>query len=251
MLVTVADLVESYRLRYDVYSALGYLRRFNPSMLEIDEYDSSAIPFGAFDPSTGEMIGTLRVVMTEPQPDYDYLVRYIVAGYRDTELAAQAWGPQPLPLPSIISSEVEHEIEACTPDGWSVSEMSRCVVRSDRRGTGVSRGLTELGMAHAMRHGPTVLIGGCVPEHLPMYARYGFSKLQHTGLERFEAVGRLAHTILCRTDSLPEPTRSHITDLLSAIASGAAEHAHELGRDSHALFRLAAPRRVRRRTREW
>lgn len=251
MLVTVAELVESYRLRYEVYSALGYLQRFNHSRLDIDEYDSSSIPFGGFDSRTGEMIGTLRVVMTEPQPDYDYLIRTIVADYSDADLVRQAWGPQPHPLPSIISDEVERLIETFNTERFAVCEMSRCIVRSDRRGTGTSRGLTELGMAHAMRLGPAVLIGGCLPELLPMYARYGFEQLPHTGLGHFDSVGQLAHTIICRTDALPQPTQSHIADLLSSMVAGAPEHTHELGRDSRALFRLAAPRRPRRRTMEW
>ena len=251
MLVTIADLVESYRLRYDVYGALGYLQRFNHARLDIDEYDSSSLPFGAFDSRTGEMIGTLRVVLAEPQPDYDYLIRTLVAGYGDADLARQAWGPQPHPLPSIISDEVERQIEAFNPERFAVFEMSRCIVRSDRRGTGMSRGLTELGMAHAMHRGPAVLIGGCLPEHLPMYARYGFAQLPHTGLDHFDSVGQLAHTIICRTDVLPQPTRSHIDELLGAMAAGAPEHTHELGHGAHAMFRLAAPRRARRRTMEW
>jgi len=251
MLVTTAELIESYQLRYEVYSALGYLQRFNRSRLDIDEYDSSSIPFGAFDSRTGEMIGTLRVVMTEPQPDYDYLIRYIVASYSDADLVRQAWGPQPHPLPSIISDEVERHIEAFNTEQFPVCEMSRCIVRTDRRGTGMSRGLTELGMAHVMRLGPAVLIGGCLPDHVPMYARYGFAQLPHTGLGHFDSVGQLAHTIICRTDVLPQPTQSHIGELLSSMVAGASEHMHEISRDARALFRLAAPRRARRRTMEW
>jgi predicted GNAT family N-acyltransferase len=251
MLATIAELVASYRLRHAVYSELGYLQRSNDARLDIDEYDALSIPFGAFDPATGELIGTLRVVTAEPQPDHDYLIRTIVAGCSDAELARQAWGPQPHPLPSIISDDVEHQIEAFNTERLPVREMSRCIVRADHRGTGISRGLTELGMAHAIRLGPTVLIGGCSPEHLAMYARYGFAALQTTGPAYFDSVGQLAHTIICRSDALPEPTRSHIDDLLGAMQRGAPDHTHELGRDSHALFRLAAPRRIRRRTMEW
>jgi predicted GNAT family N-acyltransferase len=251
MLTTIGELLESYRLRYEVYSGLGYLRRLNDARLDIDEYDSSAIPFAAFDIESGEMIGTLRVVTTETQTDYDYLIRTIVAAHGDGELAKQVWGPQPHPLPSIVSESVEREIEVFNPERYAIREMSRCIVREDRRGTGISRGLTELGMAHAIALGPAVLIGGCVPEHLPMYARYGFSKLQHTELEHFDSVGQLAHTIICRTDSVPQPTQSHIESLLRAMSHGASEHTHELGRDSYALFRVVAPRRVRRRTMEW
>jgi len=129
--------------------------------------------------------------------------------------------------------------------------MSRSIVRSDRRGSGISRGLIELGMAHVMWLGRAILIGGCVPEHLPMYARYGFTPISETSPVHFDTVDRLAHTLVCRTDVLPEPTRSHIDELLTSMTSGVEEHLHELGRDSHALFRLAAPRRPRRRTKEW
>src|SRR5262249_25167306 len=38
MLASPEDLVESYRLRYDVYNSLGYLQRFNAARLDIDEY---------------------------------------------------------------------------------------------------------------------------------------------------------------------------------------------------------------------
>jgi predicted GNAT family N-acyltransferase len=250
MLSSAEELVESYRLRYDVYSSLGYLQRLNAAHLDIDEYDSSSIPFGAFDTDTGEMIGTLRVVTTHPQLDYDYLIRYIVASCSDDDLVRQAWGPQPHALPSIVSDDIDRQIDDFNVDHLDVGEMSRSIVREDRRGGGISRGLIEFGMAHVMQYGCAVLIGGCVPEHLPMYARYGFHKL-NDGPEHFEAVGQLAHTLICRTDVLPEPTSSHIAKLVCAMRTGVSEHSHELGRESKALFRLSAPRRARRRTMEW
>ena len=250
MLSSGEELVESYRLRYGVYSALGYLQRLNAARLDIDEYDSSAIPFGAFDTATGEMVGTLRVVTTRPQLDYDYLIRFIVSNCSDDDLVRQAWGPQPNPLPSILSDDIDRQIDEFNVDHLDVCEMSRSIVRSDRRGSGISRALIEFGMAHVMQYDRAILIGGCVPEHLPMYARYGFTPLRER-LEHFQAVGQLAHTLICRTDVLPEPTRTHIGNLVHAMKAGATEHVHELGRDSRALFRLAAPRRARRRTMEW
>src|SRR5688572_18074917 len=111
-LETVADLHESYRLRYEVYGALGYLRRFNKPGLEIDEYDSSSIPFGAFDPATGEMIGTLRLITLEMQPDYAHLIRRVLTQVSDRELTRQATGPRPHLLPSIISPEIDRQIDA-------------------------------------------------------------------------------------------------------------------------------------------
>jgi hypothetical protein len=249
MLSTGEELVESYRLRYDVYSSLGYLQRFNAARLDIDEYDSSALPFGAFDIATGEMVGTLRVVTTRPQLDYDYLIRIIVSSCSDPVLVRQAWAPQPNPLPSILSDDIDRQIDEFNVDHLDVCEMSRSIVRSDRRGSGISRALIEFGMAHVMQYDRAILIGGCVPEHLPMYARYGFTPLREA--EHFQSVGQLAHTLICRSDVLPEPTNTHIGSMVRAMRAGATEHVHELGRDSRALFRLAAPRRARRRTMEW
>jgi hypothetical protein len=85
-----------------------------------------------------------------------------------------------------------------------------------------------------------------------MYARYGFSKLPHTGLDHFDSVGQIANTIVSRTDLLPQPTQSHVEELLFAMASGVKNHALELGRDARALYRFTtAPRRFKRQTLEW
>jgi predicted GNAT family N-acyltransferase len=248
VLDTVAELIESYKLRYEVYGALGYLRRFNASKLEIDEYDSSSIPFGAFDPRSGAMIGTLRLITAEVQPDYEHLVHRVLAELGDLELAKQALGPLPLPLPSIISDEIHRQIEAFNTDRLVVHELSRTIVRPGHRGMGVSRGLVELGLAYASRRGPAVVVGGCLPTHLPMYAKFGCHPLPHTGLEIFHSVGQIANTIICRTDVLPQPTRSHVDALLRSMGAGAAECTLEIGRDSHARYHIATPRRTRQHT---
>jgi len=250
-LSTKEELIDSYRLRYDVYDTLGYIRRCNKSKLEIDEYDTLSIPFGAFDPRSGAMIGMVRLVTTEPQPDYEHSIRCILAELADEELTKQALGPWPHPLPSIISHEVQQRLEAFNTERFVVKELSRGIVRPELRGSGVSRGLMEFGIAHAARLAPATLIGGCVPEHLPMYARYGYLQLPQTGLERFNNVGQIANSMVCRTDRLPQPTRAHVDALLHSMGSGASECTLDIGRDSRARYCLTPPRRTRRRTMEW
>jgi predicted GNAT family N-acyltransferase len=245
---TAAELIESYRLRYDVYGALGYLRRCNEPKLEIDGYDSLSIPFGAFDPVSGAMIGTLRLVTTEAQPDYESSIRRILADLDDEELTKQALAPWPHPLPSIISHEINRQIEVFNTERFVVHELSRTIVHPDHRGIGVSRGLVEIGLAYASRFGPAVVVGGCLPTHLPMYAKFGCQQLPHTDLELFESVGQIANTIICRTDVLPQPTRGHVDELLRSMKSGATECTLEIGRDSRARYRIAPPRRARRHT---
>jgi hypothetical protein len=245
---TAAELIESYRLRYDVYRTLGYLQRSNASKLEIDSYDSLSVPFGAFDPVSHAMIGTLRLITTEPQPEYEGLIRRILADLADDALTQQALGPWAHPLPSIISHDVQRQIEAFNTERFVVQELSRTIVHPGHRGIGVSRGLVEFGMAYASRLGPVIIVGGCLPAHLPMYAKFGCQQLPHTDLELFESVGQIASTVICRTDVLPQPTRAHVDALLHSMSSGVTECTLEIGRDSHARYRFTPPRRARRHT---
>jgi hypothetical protein len=85
----------------------------------------------------------------------------------------------------------------------------------------------ELGLAQASFGGTAVLIGSYLPEHLPMYARYGYLKLPLTDLEMFDSVGQIAVAGICRTDRLPQPTRSHVDELLRSMRMNAAEHPTE------------------------
>jgi predicted GNAT family N-acyltransferase len=242
---TMAELIESYRLRFQIYSTLGYLQRANQSNLEIDEYDTAAIPLGAFEPQSGSMVGLLRLITTTPLPKYDRLVRRVCAVYDDPALTRQAFGPPPHQLPSIVSDEIDRQIEVFNTDKFTVQELSRFIVRPDHRGSGVSRALMEFGLVQAARTAHTVLIGGCTSEHLPLYAKFGYRKLLESGLDHFDSVGQTAHACVCRTDVLPEPTQSHIDALRSAMESGDQECTLEIGRNVRARFRFTGPRGLR------
>jgi len=251
VLDSVIDLIESYRLRYEVYGALGYLRRSNASRLEIDEFDPCAIPFGAFDLASGALIGTLRLITPEPQPVYAALVGSLIDSLVDPDLADQALAPRQRALPSIVSPEVAAAVAAFNPDGFAVQELSRTIVRPGHRGGGVSRGLMELGIAQAARSAPAVLIGSCQAEHVAMYARYGYAPLALPGPGYFSSVGQVAIAVACRTDRLPHPTLGHVEGLVRDLQSGVRERVLEIGRDSRAVFSFAESRRPRRRTLEW
>jgi hypothetical protein len=251
VLDSVDDLVEAFRLRYDVCGALGYLDRFNQSRLEIDEYDAWSIPFGAFDSTSGMLIGALRLVTLERQPDFGQLMRRAVADAGDAELTRQALGSRPHPLPSISSPEIWRSIDAFNTESFVVHELSRIIVRPGYQRAGVSRGLMALGLAHAAQYEPAVVVGGCLREQLAISASYGYMELRGIGLDRLDGVGQLTHPVVCRTDQLPEPTRTHVEELLSALASGTRHRTLEVGRNSRAVFRFTAPRRSRRRTVEW
>src|ERR1700760_270662 len=62
-----SELLQYFRLRYDVYSDVGYVRNPNRSKLDIDEYDVYAIPLGAIEISTGRVVATLRLITNDLQ----------------------------------------------------------------------------------------------------------------------------------------------------------------------------------------
>src|SRR5262245_13330842 len=83
-LETSAELIASYGLRYQMYRELGYIDH-RDALLEVDEYDVSSIPFGAFDPVTGALIGTLRMITTAPQLEYRRLICDLLDDVGDPE----------------------------------------------------------------------------------------------------------------------------------------------------------------------
>ena len=237
VLEAIDELVESYRLRYEVYGALGYIEP-NRSRLEIDPYDPYAVPFGAFDAESGALIGTLRLVTNEPKAGYVQAVCQVLASSADPELVAQASRPRQHALPSILSPEVASRIAEFNRDHFPVEELSRTIVRPGHRGGGVSRGLMEFGLAWAAQRGPRVLVGGCLGEHVPMYARYGYVQLPRTELDFFDSVRQVAHAVVCRTDVLPEPTRTHVDELVPRLRGEARRRLRE--RAHPTVYRLAS-----------
>jgi predicted GNAT family N-acyltransferase len=248
-LETSAELIASYQLRYEMYRQLGYVEHHD-ARLEIDEYDMTSIPFGAFDPVTGALVGTLRVITTVEHPEYKQLLLDMLDDMGDPELSFLAWRARRHRLPTIVSDRVDHQIDAFNTERFMIHEMSRFIVRPEYRASNVSHGLAIMAIAHAMQNGPAVLIASCLPRHVPLYAKYGFAKLPHTDREYFDSVGQIANAIICRSDALPRPLLADVNALLGAMASGIPEHTHELSRDVRALFRLAT-HRPRRTTMEW
>jgi hypothetical protein len=216
-LANTAELIASYRLRYEVYSDLGYLAHGNRSRLELDAYDRHAIPFGAFDGS-GTLVGTLRLITDAVQAHYASAIGGLLGQLDDEALRAQASQARTQPLPTILSPHIAAQVERYNVGRFPVCELSRTIVHPTRRGVGVSRYLIELGLAHASRRGPVVLVGSCLPEHVPMYTKYGYTTIPGTTFDRYDSVGQIARALICRSDQLPHPTRGHVDELVRRLS---------------------------------
>jgi hypothetical protein len=222
VLDTSAELIQSYRLRYDVYRAMGYAPP-NRASLEIDEYDPFSVPFGAIAMDTREVVGTLRLITNRKQAFYEHRIGRILEFCKDEALSAQVHRRHRRPTPSITSDLIERKLAEFNRDRQAVAEVSRGITHASYRGTGVSRGLMEFGFAYAKTAGEPILVAGCVPEHLALNARYGYRQLPGTGVAVNNVVDRSAITIVCDTRTLPEPTRSRVASIVGAMQWGEPE----------------------------
>jgi predicted GNAT family N-acyltransferase len=206
-------LAASFRLRYDVYGALGYLRAENRARLEIDAYDACSVAFGAF--KGRALVGTLRLVTPRVLAGASRAVTRVLAAASDATLTAHASAPRAHLLPSLVSEAIWRGVRAFNRDNLPVFELSRTIVDPQYRGGGLSRKLMELGLACASHRGPAVLVGSCLAAHVDMYARYGYVPLHEQHLERYDSVGQVARAVVCRTDRLPTRTRKGVAYLLA------------------------------------
>lgn len=207
-----SELASALRLRRLEYQRLGYQCRPACSDLEIDGHDASASHVGAFDATTGEIVGTVRLISGTQRADEVSLglVWSILAERGDPALAEAA--VPTFGLPSVASPRIHRLVQEVNPDLLPLCELSRSIVRQQSRGLGVSRVLLEFGFALASASGPALLVGSCTAEHVPMYARYGFREIP--GDHYFPSVGQVARAVVCRTDELAEPTAAHVAGML-------------------------------------
>jgi GNAT superfamily N-acetyltransferase len=212
-------LVESFRLRYGVYRQLGYVAAAGTG-LDVDAYDECALPLGVFAVATQELVGTMRILRSEPWPKYQAAVRSVVTQAGDATLTARAFGQRVATLPSIGSPEIGQRLVAVA-GGLPIYELSRLIVRPDHRGTGLFRRLLEAGMALAWCSSPALLVGGCLSRHAPIYGRYGYRPLRSdAGEDYFAGVGQVGCVLTCHPSDVPEPTRSRVDKLVQKIAEG-------------------------------
>jgi predicted GNAT family N-acyltransferase len=225
-LCSVEELMAAYKLRYKVFADLGYLQHTNKSRLEIDPYDERAVLFGAFDAVSGAMIGTIRLITPQTQTHFARLVRCVLDHCHDDGLTAQAQGPRQDTFPTLATGRIERALVRFNSGGLPVLELSRIIVDPGLRGSGLARCLMECGIARAAIGGHAVVISSFLLSHLPMNARYGYVQLPDTDFERFNSVGQVAIAGVCRTDRLPEPTKSNVDKLLRAGGAKLVERAN-------------------------
>jgi len=184
-----------FRLRHDVYSAMGYLSDVverAQSRLDIDACDWRSHHIGAFasqGPHRGRLMGTVRLI---PYEAVETEVSEWVVDFarRDPALRKRVQDEFQLRLPIFHSSSSFNEyLDQENRQVARHAELSRLIVGAHARGGGVSRQLMGAALDLAAASGIDRVFLECLETHVPMYERYGFRRMA-VALERVIDIGR-------------------------------------------------------------
>jgi ribosomal protein S18 acetylase RimI-like enzyme len=203
---SLEEIQDCLNLRFRIYNALGYLDESisqSPSQFEVDCCDSHALHLCAVDLRSADVVATLRIVLPTrrrrlskphkvlPRLDFDsvetlaQVVEAQAAWIRelaDTEeaLSRRLKESNPLtPLPIMCNSNFG-ELWPNFLEQYrhhKTAEISRVVVAPRYRGMGISRLLMRAAIAAAIEMQLDNLLLECIPQHVGMYAKYGFEAL--------------------------------------------------------------------------
>jgi CheY-like chemotaxis protein len=220
--VSVRELREQFRLRYDVYSLtpdLVYLLPRTKKRIALDEYDTVSRFYGMYRVALEDEspVGGLRVI-NAANPDAG---RAIVAlANEDPALLERAQRPVPhpieLPLKWPEPQAVLRLLDDFDKRGERFVEISRLVVTPTQRGQSLSQGLVAL----ALLESTAAFVGfvlaventlqTCSVRHQAAYARLGFRIAEGT---RPSFITKAAEVLVClhaRVDQLPPTARARI-----------------------------------------
>jgi CheY-like chemotaxis protein len=209
------DLLDYFRLRYSVFQFMNYLQQKNKQSLDIDKFDPYAIPIGGFirhDDGTETLVSTIRVVTDSLQEPYHTLIERIIDEYpvdiRLTDTSLNSTKIRTLrdfvrserrgAFPAAESFHLANSVDFYTNNGQTVGEFSRIIDHPDYRGYGLSK-ISILAAIAEVRHrgGPQMIYGACVPQHVPMYEKYGWHCIDGIGLTLETKVQQVALAMVC------------------------------------------------------
>jgi ribosomal protein S18 acetylase RimI-like enzyme len=207
---TAAEFRECLSLRYGVYKLLGYFREKaeeGASPLELDYYDPMSLHFIAVasDGQQRQIAGTARLVIPDnrvcnkqkifgdPRKIRDTsgrLCREIVASVPDLRRKLER-GPSAAALPLFATFSFTELAPDNSAQVREFCELSRVVVPHEFRGMDVSKLLVRACIAAARDLGERHMLLECIPQHMRMYKKYGFEKVNDLKQQRAWGIDQL------------------------------------------------------------
>ena len=195
---TEARIEQGFKTRFAVYGKiLRYLPddvMADPRGLDIDNFDGGSIHFVAVREKTGEVVGTMRLVLNCPakgagsmgESGFATPFYWIVHNDWTVSIARRAgrlfykratWAPPPYaPFPILLATDFPKKKQVIN-DTISGCELSRLVVLPQYRGYGISKWLVRAAIAKAAQLRRKTILLECIPRHVKMYTEYGFRQI--------------------------------------------------------------------------
>jgi len=186
---------EYFTLRYEVWSAAGYIPRARDASrvrLELDYTDRTSVPVGAYTPD-GRLAGCARLVhqLGAERPDAVRTIKDIIKRSGDPILRQNFAYPRVLSHPFDILDAFpgfRDYYQRLVRERRSKAEVSRVIVHPDHRGHRLSERLVDHLVDVAMREGVNILFLACRPEIRHVYEASGFRIVPDLSAPRFEDI---------------------------------------------------------------
>jgi predicted GNAT family N-acyltransferase len=213
-----AELEKCLALRHRVYNLLGYLYDNETDGLDLDYYDSSALHFIATVPGDRDRVaGTARLVVCDNRIGNGTRLFGDMAHIREKyrglceQVAARSFllkkkretGSVTAALPLLATFDYD-DLRPCARDTVGVfCELSRVVVAEEFRGLGVSRLLVRACIAAAVDLQRRCIVLECIPQHVRVYEKFGFTTVTSSKPRRAWGIDQLAEVMRLDLDDVP------------------------------------------------
>ena len=209
------ELLYYFQLRYNVFEFMNYLQQRNDKRLDIDKFDPYSIPFGGFlvnRDGSETIVATIRIVTPMIQIQYHDLIKSILQNNEtsvrlvDTTINQHNVKtlsdfvnlPKYGAFPVVEAFKVNSLIAEYEKSGITYGEYSRIIDHPDHRGFGLSKMAILTALAYCkLNNGPQMIFGACVPQHVPMYEKYGWYCIDGLGPALEKKVQQVAYTMVC------------------------------------------------------
>jgi len=194
-IATPDELRDYFALRYEVWSAAGYIPRARDASrarLELDYTDRTSVPVGAYTPQ-GQLAGCARLVhqLGAERPDTVRTIKDIIKRSGDPVLRQNFAYPRVLSHPFDILDAFpgfRDYYQRLVRERRSKAEVSRVIIHPDHRGHRLSERLVDHLVDVATREGVNVVFLACRPEIRHVYEASGFRIVPDLSAPRFEDI---------------------------------------------------------------
>lgn len=185
------DFCQYFKLRYQVWSEMGYLpadKQCTKSQFELDYTDRTALPIGIFNQNQ-ELIASARLVFPAGRESHHVsLIKKMIAATSDEQLKGNFNYPKTLKHPFDLLEcfcGFNEYFARLVRKSIRNAEVSRVIVAPEYRCSGLGEVLVDSLISMALHEQLQLLFLACKKEHQSFYEQCGFKTVEGIASDRF------------------------------------------------------------------